>query len=254
MYVHLHTYLLIVHFATLHIVSAIFQIFDHYQILQLYKKKVKDRVTYYSCMPTVLKNQFCLMLPMMLLTEHLGLCFFNISLDYSIYLFVFVSAVMTIGHDLLFYLGHRYILHTDFGFTKLGHNLHHASKANCAISALYMSSVDFFIEIVVPYLVPLCLVSSYTGFYVHVILNIAGTFGGAYEHSGYNFFPNPFDNTSHFMHHHFLKCSFSDGFGSSNIMDFFLKTRYYYFFDHPIDWSSSSTITDSNTSKNQKNS
>jgi len=216
------------HVVMFHLVAGALQFLDYFKLLQQFKTHHDPNTKYSVCLAYALRNQICVMLPCMILSEYLGICFYPTGFHISLPLLVVGALCMTLGHDILFYLCHRFILHSEWGFHAFGHKLHHQSKASCAVSAMYMTSTDFFFEIVIPYLVPLWFVSPFTGFAVHVFFPMAGAFGGAYEHSGYNFLAGfkPLDTTAHTMHHMRYDCSFSDGVGSSNLMDSVFATTY----------------------------
>lgn len=88
---------------------------------------------------------------------------------------------------------------------------------------MYMSSPDFLLEIVIPYLVPLIFLSmaNVCSSATCVAILPLGALGGLYEHSGYNFFDGiaALDTTVHGMHHRFYHCSFADGVGAPSIFD-----------------------------------
>lgn len=91
-------------------------------------------------------------------------------------------------------------LHTPWGFTALGHNLHHTSKAGCAATAMYMAPIDFFIQIVAPYGAFLILFK--TDWRFDILLASIGSVAAMYEHSGYCFTKwKTLDTTMHFSHH-----------------------------------------------------
>ncbi|KAJ3191558.1 hypothetical protein HDU83_000022 [Entophlyctis luteolus] len=126
-------------------------------------------------------------------------------------------------HEVLFYVFHRYLLHTRFGYIKLNHKLHHSAPTHSAISAFYMSPADFCFEILVPYLasvgVPVAL--GICNPVVAVAMLGVGTVGGMYEHSGYNFWAGVkgMDTVVHALHHQRNDCSFADGVGAPSVLD-----------------------------------
>lgn len=116
-----------------------------------------------------------------------------------------------------------------------------------------MSAPDFFLEIVLPYLVPLALVGGGgADLLFHSLVAGSGALGGVYEHSGYDFSalfspencmggkgPWPswtakvaalirgfVANRAHGEHHSRANVSFSDGFGSPGICDTYFGTRW----------------------------
>lgn len=221
--------------------GTIFQLLDHFKLCRSFKTQSNDSVNFWRCFLTAMKNQVFILLPAMIFAENYGLAFFprrkfhspfyfwisDEMLDQMV-LFLLIGFWMALGHDILFYIGHRFILHSTWGFHYFRHSIHHSTKASCGISAMFMSPEDFLIEIVVPYLFPLFLASSWMDLRLHSVILSLGTIGGIYEHSGYNFFPffESFSTMAHFMHHSRYNCSFSDGFGSPCMMDSLLKTSY----------------------------
>lgn len=204
-----------------------------------YKVRPAERRGYFDILPRVLANQTFLLLPAMVAMEALGLAFVGparLSITQML-----VSAVgLTVGHDVVQYIAHRFVLHRPRYLRSLGHALHHTTSASLAISACYMSGADFVLEIVLPYLVPLALVGGCgSDFLFHSIVVAAGAFGGLYEHSGYDFsidlraaggwrrvVSNMLSSQNHFAHHSRGDVSFSDGFGSSGICDTIFRTRF----------------------------
>ncbi|KAJ3200380.1 hypothetical protein HDU82_008971 [Entophlyctis luteolus] len=126
-------------------------------------------------------------------------------------------------HEVLFYVFHRYLLHTRFGYVRLNHKLHHSAPTHSAVSAFYMSPADFCFEILVPYIasvgVPVAL--GICSPVVAVAMLGVGTVGGMYEHSGYNFWPGVkgMDTVVHALHHQRNDCSFADGVGAPSVLD-----------------------------------
>lgn len=93
---------------------------------------------------------------------------------------------------------------------------------------MYMSAPDFLLEIVVPYLLPLIILSSFSlcGPRACIIALPLGAVGGLYEHSGYNFFEGiqVLDTSAHALHHRLWSCSFADGVGAPSFVDPFMGT------------------------------
>ncbi|KAJ5131929.1 hypothetical protein N7448_006087 [Penicillium atrosanguineum] len=167
---------------------------------------------------------------------------------------------MALGHDVVQYLTHRYLLHSSNKkmMRLLRHSVHHTTTASRGISACYMSSGDFFLEIILPYLVPLILVGGGgVDIRFHYLVAGLGSMGGVYEHSGYDFgvllqslgeqsnsmdkakdsklhvplsltwiLGGILDNRSHGEHHAQANVSFADGFGSPGICDTLFGTRF----------------------------
>jgi sterol desaturase/sphingolipid hydroxylase (fatty acid hydroxylase superfamily) len=136
------------------------------------------------------------------------------------------SAWMMVAHEVLFYLAHRFILHNRWGYKALGHDLHHSADATCAITAMYMSPIDFVLEILIPYLLPLCCATPWVrGFDMNAAALALGSLGGLYEHSGYNLLPGVYmaDTFYHISHHRTSFAgngvSYADGVGSFGVLD-----------------------------------
>mmetsp|Transcript_525 Transcript_525/g.1796 ORF Transcript_525/g.1796 Transcript_525/m.1796 type:complete len:264 (-) Transcript_525:270-1061(-) len=214
---------------TFHTVCGFLELCDRRKWLQRFRRQpAGDSITYAEMMPRILFNQVVLMLPAMLLSERLALGYNSRVLFNSVPSLAACLAVMGIGHDVIFYIGHRYLLHSRWGYKRFGHDLHHSTKANCAAGAFYMANSDFCFEILLPYLLPLFALGSEGCVIFHILAPALGTVGGLYEHSGYNFLPavESLSTTAHFMHHKLGFVSFSDGFGSPGIMDNVLRTTY----------------------------
>lgn len=209
--------------ATFHTLALLFHVLDVTGIAKKWRTtSAKGLPTYQQMLPLVLSNQVLVLLPCMLLTQAAGLTFTSAAnKQVSLPMEATGFFVMALGHDILFYIGHRFLLHSKWGYRALGHNVHHATKAHCALSSMYMAPLDFVFEIVIPYLVPLAIVSQFSLHYVGVLSLPLGCVGGLLEHSGYNFAPHVklLDTTAHKLHHEQLRCSFSDGVGSTNFMD-----------------------------------
>lgn len=216
---------------TFHPACLIFHFLDCKQHFASYKiyPPTENTPSYRQMLPIVLFNQIFILLPSMLLTTYLNLSYAPKHLQPSPLQSIIAIILFTTSlHELAFYVVHRYILHSAWGFHRLNHALHHATKAHSAISAMYMSPPDFFLEIVIPYLVPLIFVSHFncvSNIFCTTIFPL-GAFGGLYEHSGYNFFPNipALDTTVHGLHHIYYHCSFADGVGSPSVLDRLFET------------------------------
>ncbi|BEI87219.1 hypothetical protein CcaverHIS002_0705650 [Cutaneotrichosporon cavernicola] len=247
-----------------HAVGLLFEAMDHVPALRSSKVRATRKSQYMHLLPNVLRNQILVLLPFMFLMEVFGLAFVGPSLHPI--RFLVNLPLMALGHEIIQYVGHRYILHAPNVFLMkfLRHSVHHSTRASSAISACYMSPIDFFIEIGCPYLVPLSLVGGGgSGRFFHFLIAGAGAIGGLYEHSGYDFavsfrpkfenlgekpmseqeketaykllerpsFVTTFladflDNRAHLEHHMRGYVSFSDGFGSPSILDTLLRTKW----------------------------
>lgn len=226
-----------------HGIGLWFEYLDRTGSLAAYKNRPADSWTYFQVLPRVLVNQVVVLLPAMMFLEWTGLAFVGPA-HIGVVMFVVGLIGMTIGHDVVQYVSHCWILHRPTLMRTLGHSVHHSTTASRSISACYMSFADFFLEIVCPYALPLIVItaigSAGSDLTFHFFAVTAGAFGGLYEHSGYDFSiklaksPNPFlrfvadriSSKAHAEHHGRGNVSFSDGFGSSNICDTVFKTRW----------------------------
>jgi sterol desaturase/sphingolipid hydroxylase (fatty acid hydroxylase superfamily) len=225
-------------------VGLLFEWCDRTGMLASFKVRDIDRLSFFELLPRVLVNQVFVLLPAMVAFQYAGLAFTGAP-HLSVVHFCAGIVLVVIGHDVVQYVFHRFVLHRPGWIRKLGHTVHHSTGASKAISACYMSSADFFLEIVLPFLVPLTLVRA--GADVLFCLTVAslGAIGGLYEHSGYDFavrLPRPNRSSSrlhplawlfplvsskaHGEHHRRSNVSFSDGFGSPGICDTVFKTRW----------------------------
>lgn len=226
-----------------HGIGLWFEWLDRAGRLAAYKTRPVDRATYFDVLPRVLVNQVLILLPCMMAVQWLGLAYVGVD-HIGLVMFLAGMVGLTVGHDLVQYASHAWVLHRPALMRKLGHSVHHSTTASRAISACYMSAADFFLEIVCPYLLPLIVVSAVgsggSDLLFHFFTVSAGAFGGLYEHSGYDFSvklarsPNPLarfiatriSSRAHAEHHARGNVSYSDGFGSSNICDTVFKTRW----------------------------
>ena len=208
-----------------------------------YKVRPADSWTYAQVLPRVLVNQVFILLPAMVLVEKAGLAFVGPA-HISPLMFVVGLIGMTIGHDLVQYVSHAWILHRPTLMRTLGHSVHHSTTASRSISVCFMSPADFLMEIAAPYLLPLIAItaigSAGSDLTFHFFAVAAGAFGGLYEHSGYDFSvklaksdnalarfaAGRISSKAHAEHHSRGNVSYSDGFGSSNICDTVFQTRW----------------------------
>ncbi|KAJ3042342.1 hypothetical protein HDV00_007476 [Rhizophlyctis rosea] len=248
---------------TYHAFALLFHWSDVTGKLRRVKVRDNDRKTYLQLLPTVLFNQIFILLPAMLFAAYTNIAFAGKPTRLPLWRFFLSFPCLTIGHDFIQYYFHRYALHSpDRRIARLfQHGVHHSTGATKAISACYMAPLDFVLEIVFPYLVPLALVGSAgSDIYFHTLVACIGAIGGLYEHSGYDFslfFRSPtvanpsekpcaelteqhhpvisivrsfladfLDNRAHSEHHSRGYVSFSDGFGSPGICDTIFKTRW----------------------------
>ncbi len=231
--------------AVYHGIGFSFELCDRNDWLKSAKVRNVDRLSYREMLPRILANQIFVLLPCMVLLQWAGLAFSGAP-HLSPLRFIISLVAMGIGHDIVQYIAHRGILHQPALMKSLGHALHHSTGASKSISACYMSSADFFLEIALPYLVPLVLVGGGGSDMLFQFLVAGfGAFGGLYEHSGYDF-AAPLRQTrffkampqlggivaglltskAHGEHHRRSNVSFSDGFGSPGICDTLFATRW----------------------------
>ena len=231
--------------AVYHGIGFVFELCDRNNWLARAKIRNVDRLSYAAMLPRVLANQIFVLLPAMVFLQWAGLAFTGVA-HLSPLRFLVNVVAMGIGHDIVQYIAHRGILHRPSLMKTLGHALHHSTGASKSVSACYMSSADFFLEIALPYLMPLVLVGGGgSDLLFHFLVAGLGAFGGLYEHSGYDF-AVPLRQTrlykalprlggiieglvtskAHGEHHRRFNVSFSDGFGSPGICDTLFATRW----------------------------
>lgn len=224
--------------AVFHGVGLAFEWADRTGALAAFKVRKIERRTYLALLPRVLFNQVFVLLPAMLAFQYAGLAFTGAA-HLTAGHFLAALVLMTIGHDIVQYVFHCWVLHRPGLMHTLGHSIHHSTGAAKAISACYMSPADFFLEIVLPYLIPLALVGAGADVLFNLSIASLGAIGGLYEHSGYDFAVRiPRDkgvlrflallitSKAHGEHHRVGNVSFSDGFGSPGICDTIFKTRW----------------------------
>ena len=226
-----------------HGVGLWFEWCDRTGRLSDFKTRPVERMSYFTLMPRVLANQFLILLPSMLAVQYLGLAFVGAP-HLAWWHFLAAMAFMGVGHDIVQYVSHRVLLHRPTLMRKLGHSVHHTTSASRGISACYMSAADFFLEIVLPYLIPLVIVRAGADVGFHCLVAGLGAIGGLYEHAGYDFSLThsarrggpegpllrcagwPRTSKAHAEHHRRGVVSFSDGFGSPGICDAVFATRW----------------------------
>jgi sterol desaturase/sphingolipid hydroxylase (fatty acid hydroxylase superfamily) len=170
------------HMAVFHGLGLAFAWSDRHGKLRRFKVRARDHRSYGEMLPRVLFNQCFILLPIALSCQFLGLAYVGPP-HLSLAWFLAGLLLMAVGHDVVQYPAHRWLLHGR-RFRWLGHDLHHSIKPACSIGACFMSGPDFFLEIVCPYLVPLILIGG-GGSDVAFHLVVAGfaSMGGVYEHS-----------------------------------------------------------------------
>jgi sterol desaturase/sphingolipid hydroxylase (fatty acid hydroxylase superfamily) len=235
----------IVMMAVYHGVGFLFELCDRHHWLAPAKVRKADRLSYERMLPRVVANQTFILLPAMVFVQWTGLAFTGPA-HLSPLMFVVGLLAMSVGHDVVQYITHRGILHRPRLMRPLGHALHHSTTASRSISACYNSAPDFFLQIVLPYLVPLVVIGGGGSDWLFQFLVVGlGAIGGLYEHSGFDFVV-PLRRTrfmeqrprlnalaevllsshAHAEHHRRVNVSFSDGFGSFGICDAAFATRW----------------------------
>jgi len=228
----------IVQMVAYHGAGYAFELRDRSGRWRRFKVRDADRKTYRQLMPRVLANQTFILLPAMMATQALGLAFTGTP-HIGPLRFVLSLAAMGLGHDVVQYLAHRHLLHRGRFVRLLKHSIHHSTGASKGISACYMSGPDFFLEITLPYLLPLAVIGGGgSDILFHTMVAGLGAFGGIYEHSGYDFavllpksaiaarmprfvtaLATLISSHAHGQHHVKGNVSFSDGFGSPGVCD-----------------------------------
>ena len=228
-----------------HGVGYAFEYCDRNLILRRAKVRDIDRKSYRQLMPRVLANQVFILLPCMMVMQAVGLCFTG-QPHLPLWQFLVSLVVMGIGHDVVQYATHRHLLHRPSLTRMLRHSVHHSTGASKGISACYMSAPDFFLEIALPYLLPLALIGGGgSDILFHSMIAGLGAVGGVYEHSGYDLaallprekiaahtprfvkvIGSLITSHAHGEHHAKGNVSFSDGFGSPGVCDSVFGTRW----------------------------
>jgi len=213
-----------VHFVTWHAGCLVFEVLDRLHLCQRYKITRGEGVSYVELVPRVLANEFLILLPTMLLAQAAGVMFVGTPRHGP--LRVLVDAVgVGYAHDLVFYVAHRYALHSRWGYRWFRHDLHHRTKAECAASSMYMAPADFVLEIIMPYAAWPLLVSR-LDLTSNCLLVTLGGLGALYEHSGYDFAPRLQSTRMHASHHASGMVAFSEGVGSPGLMDRIMRTSW----------------------------
>ena len=235
------------HMAVYHGGGLAFEWCDRRGKLRRFKVRRTGRRGYAEMLPRVLFNQCIILLPCLVACQMLGLAFVGAS-HLGVSQFLISLLLMGLGHDLVQYVAHRWVLHSRL-FSWLGHRLHHSSDADSSISACFMTPADFFLEIVCPYVLPLVLIGGGgSDVLFQVLVPSLGAIGGLYEHSGYDFsiawgtraavraslglrliawLPAALVSShAHGEHHRLGTVSFSDGFGSPGLCDAIFGTRW----------------------------
>ena len=169
-----------------HVLALGFEVCDRRGVFRRFKLRNVDRLSYGRILRRVLINQVFILLPAMLLCQYAGLAYVGTP-HLSVLMFLGGLVLMAVGHDVVQYAGHRWLLHHP-RLRWLGHHVHHATGASKSISACYMSPGDFFLNIVCPYLIPLILIGGGgSDVLFHLLTMGLGVIGGLYEHAGYDF-------------------------------------------------------------------
>ncbi len=227
-----------------HAIGLAFEWCDRHGKLLRFKVRGERRFGYADLLPRVLLNQCFILLPSMVLCQVLGLAFVGAA-RLSAIQFLVGLGLMGVGHDVVQYAGHRWLLHNP-RFSWLGHRLHHSVDTDLSIGAGYMSAGDFVLNIVFPYLLPLIAIGGGGADILFQLMVVClGMLGGLYEHSGYDFSRGAMSGApsrlarllqrlpaalvsshAHGEHHRLGTVSYSDGFGSPGLCDAVFGTRW----------------------------
>ena len=104
-----------------------------------FKTRPVESRPYLEILPRVLANQVFILLPAMGLMQALGLAYFgeeHIGLGMAILSLVGLS----VGHDVVQYAFHRFIMHRADLMNRLGHAVHHSTIGSRGISACCSSN------------------------------------------------------------------------------------------------------------------
>jgi len=227
-------YIWLAHMVTWHGGAYLFHWLDtNVSALARYKNGTHGNLKWGDMMRTVLVNQCGIMLPLMASADYLQWFAFryepqewNATTLCSI---VLANVVASYLHDIAFYVCHRFILHSKWGYRVLAHHLHHSTYATVAASSMYMAPVDFVLEIILPFFLMIWPVRD-LDIRLAIWLVVMGGWGGLYEHSGYNFFPGVYqlDTRYHYAHHNHAGVSFSEGVFSPGLPDWLFRTSLLY--------------------------
>ena len=118
----------LVQMAAFHLIGLGFHWLDTSGRLASYRVRPPERRSYLELMPRVLANQILVLLPAMMAVEWLGLAFVGAPHIAPI-MWLVGMAGMTVGHDVVQYVTHRYVLHRPSLMRTLGHSVHHTTAA-----------------------------------------------------------------------------------------------------------------------------
>jgi hypothetical protein len=116
-----------IHMLVFHSLGLGFAACDNYGALARFKLRRSDRLGYGRILRRVLINQIFILLPAMLLCQIAGLAYVGPP-HLSVLMFLGGLVLMALGHDIVQYAGHRWLLHHP-RLRWLGHGLHHATGA-----------------------------------------------------------------------------------------------------------------------------
>ena len=144
----------LVQMVAFHGIGLVFLWLESSGAIERFRVRPVEVMSYASLLPRVIANQVLVLLPAMMVVQWIGLAFVGAE-HISALMWIVGLAGITIGHDVVQYLAHRYLLHRADMMRVLGHSVHHTTTASRSISACYMSLADYFLEITCPYLIPL---------------------------------------------------------------------------------------------------
>ncbi len=101
-----------------------FEYCDRVGLFKSAKVRQADKLTYQQLLPRALFNQVFVLLPAMVLVQWLGWAFVGPA-HLSVWRFLGMLVGMAIGHDVVQYVTHRYVLHNPRLLRPLGHSVHH---------------------------------------------------------------------------------------------------------------------------------
>jgi len=186
----------------------------------LYKYKIQKKVKvgwsgHLECIKWVLFNQFCLMLPTLIISyplfERCGVLPRPElpSILETLRKLIIVVLVEEVG----FYYSHR-LLHMGFMYARF-HKQHHNFNAPIGIAAEYAHPVEFLLSNIIPITAgPLLSGMHLMEFWLWAAIALTST---VMSHSGYDFPLSPYENSrQHDLHH----SSFKDNYGPLMLMDY----------------------------------
>lgn len=109
-------------------------------------------------------------------------------------------------YDAFFYCFH-YFIHNKYLYSFI-HKKHHETYADCGITTHYMGTIDFFLELIIPYQLAIFIWNG--NWFSSLCFAVLGQINGVVTHSGYNFPGLPIPDT-HQDHHLLLNGNYGVG-------------------------------------------